>query len=334
MKKTEKASEMLFRGVLLYFSFLFLFCGQLTFSVQQSFASELMGARVLEVEGVVQSKMFEEKSRLLGPGDFVRIGEELNISGESWVALLMADSTVRKFNGPATVTIKEDLQKTGGGVLARLGSAIVGVLFSQEKESPEAVMTTRRVEGLEESTNYLPILVHPTPGSNVLEKPIEFKWRKVEGIPLYRVSVYSWDRLLWQGTTSDSHITCLSEHCNITTGELYYWVVEGLIGNSTLRSKAADFKVLPQDTRAELKEALREADSSCPDPELATLIKVRLCLNLNLYHKALELFDSYWKEGSLDRRAYTLRAEIKEKMRLSEDAFFDYRNASSMPSIK
>lgn len=314
--------------------FLILFCGQLTFLLQESSAGDLTGARVLEVEGVVQSKFFGEKTRLLGPGDFIRIGEELNISAESWVSLAMADSTVRKFNGPATITIKEDLQKTGGSVLARLSSAVVGVLFCQEEEKPEAVMTTRRVESVEEVTNYLPLLVHPAPGSSLLDKPPKFDWRKVEGVPLYRVSVYSRDRLLWQGTTSDSDIDCPAEHCNLVPGELYYWVVEGLIGNAALRSKAADFTVLSEDTRSELDKALHEADSSCPDPELAILVKVRLCLNLNLYHKALELFDSYWKERSFDRRAYMLRAEIKENMGLFEDAFFDYKNASGMPSMK
>ncbi|MFQ6032666.1 MAG: hypothetical protein ACE5K2_07070, partial [Candidatus Zixiibacteriota bacterium] len=68
--------------------------------------------------------------------------------------------------------------------------------------------------------------------------------------------------------------------------------------------------------------------------ELSTLIKVRLCLNLNLYDKALELIDSHWTEKSFDRRAYMLRAEIKEKMGLFEDAFFDYKSASSRPPIK
>lgn len=322
-----------FRKGSLYFFLLVLFCGQFAFSLQGGFAGDLVGARVLEIEGVVQSKMFGEKTRLLAPGDFIRIGEELNIGGESWIALVMADSTVRKFDGPATITIEEDLRKTGGGILARLGSAVVGVLFSQEQEKPEAVMTTRRVEGLEDKS-YLPLLVHPAPGSGVLEKPAEFKWRKVEGVPLYRVSVYSSDRILWQGTTSDSRIDCPSEHCDFAPGEQYYWVVEGLVGNSALRSKAAEFRVLTQDARSELYEALAQADSACPDPDLAIIVKVRLCLNLNLYHKALELFDSYWKEGSFDRRAYTLRAEIKEKMGLFEDALFDYRNASSMPSIK
>ncbi|MFQ6003599.1 MAG: hypothetical protein ACE5KJ_07625, partial [Candidatus Zixiibacteriota bacterium] len=199
---------------------------------------------------------------------------------------------------------------------------------------PEVVMTTRRVEGWEGSKSYLPLLVHPAPGSNVLEKPTKFEWRKAEGIPLYRISLFSTDQLLWQGTTSDSYIDCPPEHCNFTPGEEYYWVVEGLIGNSTLKSKAADFKVLSEDARSELGRAIKETDSSCPDPELSALIKVRLCLDLNLYDKALELFDSYWKEGSLNRRAYLLRAEIKEKMGLFEDAFFDYKTASSMPAIR
>ena len=334
MKKSRKVFRVLFLKGSLGFYFLVLFCAQLTFSVQEGVATDLMGARVLEVEGVVQSKMFGEKIRLLRPGDFLRIGEELSVRADSWVTLAMADSTVRKFDGPATITIEEDLRKTGGGILARLGSAIVGVLFSQQKERPEAVMTTRRVESLEENKSCLPLLVRPSPGSNVLEKPTRFEWRKVEGVPLYRVSVYSQDRILWQGTTSDSEIDCPSEHCSFRPGELYYWVVEGIIGNSALRSKAADFKVLPEDTRSELYEALREADSSCPDPELSTLIKVRLCLRLNLYHKALEIFDSYWKERSLDRRAYMLRAEIKERIGLLEDAFFDYKNASGVSSIR
>jgi len=334
MNRTRKVLKVFSRKGLLGCSFLVLLFGQITSFASGSFAGELMSARVLEVEGVVQSKMFGEKIRLLRPGDFLRIGEELSVRADSWVTLAMADSTVRKFDGPATITIEEDLRKTGGGILARLGSAIVGVLFSQEKERPEAVMTTRRVESLEENKSCLPLLVRPSPGSNVLEKPTRFEWRKVEGVPLYRVSVYSQDRILWQGTTSDSEIDCPSEHCSLEPGELYYWVVEGIIGNSTLRSKAADFKVLPEDTRSELYEALRETDSSCPDPELSTLIKVRLCLNLSLYHKALEIFDSYWKEGSLDRRAYMLRAEIKERIGLLEDAFFDYKNASGVSSIR
>ncbi len=333
MKKPRIFFWILLRSGLLGLFFLIVFCGQLTFSLGESFSADLKGARVLEIEGVVQSKMFGEKTRLLAPGDFIRIGEELKISGDSWVSLAMADSTVRKFDGPATITIEEDLRKTGGGILARLGSAVVGVLFSQEQEKPEAVMTTRRVEGVEDKS-YLPLLVHPAPGSGVLEEPAEFKWRKVEGVPLYRVSVYSSDRILWQGTTSDSHIHCPSEHCDFTPGEQYYWVVEGLVGNSALRSKAADFKVVPPAAKSEIYEALAQTDSTCPDPDLAIMVKIRLCLNLNLYHKALELFDSYWKERSFDRRAYTLRAEIKEKMGLFEDALFDYRNASSMPSIK
>ncbi len=334
MKRTKKALKVFSREGLLGCSFLVLLFVQITSFASESFAGELRSARVLEMEGIVESKMPGETIRFLEPGDFVETGEELSVSPESWVALVMADSTVRKFNGPATVIIRKDLSKTGGGILARLGSAVVGALFSREPEGSEVVMTTRRIEGSKETGSYLPLLVHPAPGSSVLEKPIKFAWRKVEGVPLYRVSVYSSDRLLWQGTTSDADIDCPSEQCNLVPGEPYYWVVEGLVGNSTLRSKAAEFKILSEDKRSELYQALREVDSSTSDSKLSALIKVRLCLNSNLYDKALDLIESHWTEGSLDRRAYMLRAQVKEKMGLLEDAFFDYKRAASMPAAK
>lgn len=325
--ESKKALKAVVRESLLCFSFVFLFCGQVIFSATESFASDSICASVLEVEGVVESKVSGEKTQLLAPGDFVKMEEELIIKAESWVVLMMADSTVRKFNGPATITLKEDFPKAGGSVLARLGSAMVGLLFSQEEERSEEVMATRTFESLKESKSYLPLLLHPAPSSVVLEKPTKFEWRKVEGVPLYRISVYSWDRLMWQGTTSDSHLDCPSEHCNFEPGEQYYWVVEGLIGNSTLRSKAAEFEILPQDARSELYETLS-------DRELSILIKVRLLLGLRLYNKALELVNSHGEEESFDRKAYMSRAEIKEKMGLFEDAFFDYKSASGMPSSK
>jgi len=206
-----------------------------------------------------------------------------------------------------------------------LGSAVVSLLFAQEEERPEVMMATRKVGGMAEDKSYIPSLVHPASGSSVLEKPSRFKWRKVEGIPLYRVSVYSWDRLMWQGITSDSHIECPAEHCNFIPGERYYWVVEGLIGNSSLRSRAAEFKILPDDVRSELYKTLSDA-------QLSISSKVRLCLSLSLYDKALELLESHWKEKAFDRKAYLLRAEIKEKMGLFEDASLDYRSASGFPS--
>jgi len=323
--KSRKTFNVSYATGLLCLSFLFIFCGQVRSADQDSSGSDSIWARVLEVEGGVESKISDEETRLLEPGGFLKVGQELSLRSESSVTLVMQDSTVRKFDGPATITIKEDFPKTDGSVLARLGSAIVRLLFIREEQRPEEVLAPREVEDLEDQERYLPLLVYPAPGSVVLEKPAKFEWRKIEGVPLYRVSVYSSNRILWQWTTSDSHIDCPAEHCNFKYGKLYYWVVEGLIGDSALRSKAGEFEVLPQDARSELYEALS-------DPNLSILIKVRLCLNLNVYDKALELANSHWDEGSFDRKAYLLRAEIKEKMGLFEDASLDYRSASSFPA--
>lgn len=334
MRRSIKSFINLFRENSADLLLLFAFCVLIVFGLAETSASDLTGARVLEIEGAVESRISDQKGRVLRPGDVVTTGEELNIPAEGWIFLVLPDSTVRKFNGPTTVTIKEELPETSEGILARLGSAVFGMLFSREQKRSEVLMTTRIPEDLKERKNYLPLLVNPAAGSNLLDRPTKLEWRKVEGIPLYRVSLFSTDRLLWQGTTSDSYIDCPPEHCNFTPGDEYYWVVEGLIGNSALKSKAAEFKILPEVTRSELYKALKESDTSCPDPELSALIKVRLCLNLNIYDKALELIHSHWTEESLDRRAYLLRAEIKEKMGLFEEAFFDYQIASSMPASR
>ena len=312
-----------------FLSVLFL-CGVLLFLAHDVFASGSILGRVLELDGVVESSMPGEKAGLLRPGMTLRTGAQLDLRPESWIVLMMADSTVRKFSGPATITMNENLDQERGSVLTRLGSALVGMLFAQEQEGSEVVMATRvpdKTDISETGKSHIPLLLLPTPGSNLLKKPSTFEWRKVEGIPLYRVSVYSWDRLLWQGTTSDAALECPPDRCKFEPGEEYHWVVEGLIGNSALRSKPAKFRILPENVRSELSQTLS-------DQGLSVLSKVRLCLSLNLYHTALELVDSYVTQRPSDANVYRLRAEIKGMMGLHQDAFFDYFMASQLSSGK
>jgi hypothetical protein len=293
----------------------------------ESFASNSSCAKVLELEGTVESKMSGQETRSLRPGMSLTIGEELDVGSESWIVLMMADSSVRKFNGPASITMEENVPEVGGSILTRVGSAIVELLFAREDESSEVVMVTRlpdRPDDPAGKKSHLPLLVHPSPGSSVFQGSKRFEWRTVEGIPLYRVSVYGWDRLLWQATTSNSSVDCPQEHCNFKPGETYHWVVEGLIGNSSLRSKPAEFKVLSEEVSYQLQHALSNPDLSIP-------AKARLCLSLNLYEEALRLP----KGTELSRQeTHLLRAEIKERMGLFEDALFEYRSAYLESSAK
>jgi len=322
------ALRVVLRRSALRFFFLLLVCGQVVVPSSTSSGSDEICAVVVEVEGVVESRAAGQEVVLLAPGVSVNVGEVLELKPSSWLVLLTADSTIRKFNGPATMTVTADFSQDEGSILSRLGSAITDLLFARQ-EAPEAVMGTRMMEewpGDDEMN--LPLLIYPAQGSSVAGRPDRFMWRRIEGVPLYRVSVYSWDRLLWQGTTSDAHIQCPVEKCAFTPGERYYWGVEALIGNTSLRSRSAEFKILPKDTDSRLDQEFGKIDSLCSDPDLCALVKVRLLLALNLYSDALQLIDSYWGPAPFKREIYALRAEILGIMGLYEEAFQDYRNAS------
>jgi len=328
--KSRKSFKTGLRKGLLCLSFLILLCGQQVFSALKSFALDEICATVLEIEGSAESKVSGEKTKSLRPGHSVKIGEELRIERESWVVLMMADSTIRRFNGPANITLKENFREAGGSVLTRLGSAIVELLFAREKESPEVIMATRepiKDELPETATSHVPLLVRPSSGSSLLKKPTRLEWVNVVGIPLYRVSVYSWECLLWQGTTSHSGVECPPEQCKFEPGEEYYWVVEGLIGSSTVRSEPAKFKILSENAAQELGATLSA-------PDISVFSKARLCLSLNLYDTALELVNSHLRQTPSDAEAYRLRAEILGMMGLFRDAFFEYYRASLKSSGK
>jgi hypothetical protein len=325
MESTKTLKDRLRKSIFHCFA-LFLFGGAALFLAHEVCASGSILGKVLELQGVVESRVPNEKAGLLRPGVAVTAGTELDLKQGSWVVLMMADSTVRKFGGPATITMKENLDEGRGSVLTRLGSALVDMLFAQEQEGSEVVMVTRekgKGELVETATSHVPVLARPAPGSSLMEKPAICEWVQGDGIPLYRVSVYSWDRLLWQGTTSNSAIECPPEECQFEPGAEYHWLVEGLIGNSALRSEPARFKVLPGNVRSELSQTLS-------DQGLPVLSKIRLCLSLNLYHTALELVDSYVTQRPSDAEAYGLRGEIKGMMGLHQDAFFDYFMASRL----
>jgi hypothetical protein len=297
-------------------------------------ASHSICASVLEIGGTAESRMPGGTVRLLEPGDVMQTGEELSLKAGSWAVLTLADSTMRKFSGPATIALRAELPPTEGSLLARLSSAIVNLLLVQETPGGEAMMATRQAVRASEGRGRPLVLLTPAPGLCLLQGPTEFKWQQIEGVEDYRVSVYAWDRLLWQGTVSGDRIECPSEQCTFEPGERYHWAVEALIGGCVLKSEAADFQLLSSEARSELLDALQRANASLPDSDLCVLVKVRLYLNSSLYHKALELVCSTWQGEFLDRRAYLLRAGIEEKMGLFEDALIDYKNASRMSCVR
>jgi hypothetical protein len=304
--------------------------GQAVCYAEEESSGVPVGAKVMEVEGTAESTTSGGAIRVLKPGDLVTVGERLNVQSGGILVLAMSDNTVRKFTGPTTIEIKMDAGDQGGSVLANLSSGVIDLLFGAEEGQTEAVMATRVATAAGETKTTLPVLIDPAPYSGLLEIPKHFKWRKVEGVRLYRVSVYDSEELLWQGTTSDSGIRCPGEYCEFRPGSVYYWMVEALVGNSSLRSRAAEFRILERAEQSGFRDAVRETDSAVSDPALATSIKVRICLGSKLYRQALDLIKSRYGDQELDRQGYNLRAQVYEAMGLTEDAFRDYKNALTM----
>jgi hypothetical protein len=290
----------------------------------------LVGAKVMELDGTVEAAVSGGEARLLKPGDLVGIGERLQVRQGGVLVLAMSDNTVRRFEGPTTIEIKAEARDSGGNVLADLSSGIIDLLFGTEEGQAEAVMATRAATSGEMKTT-LPIIIDPAPYSGLLTIPREFKWRGVEGVRLYRVSLYDSEQLMWQGTTSGSNISCPADHCDFKPGGVYYWMVEALVGNSSLRSRAAEFRILDRAEQSGFRDAMRQTDSAVSDPALAISIKVRICLGLRLYSQALDLIDSGYGDQELDRQGYNLRAQVYEAMGLVEDAFRDHKKALLSP---
>ena len=307
-----------------------IFCG-LPAGAAEPGSVKPVGAKIVGLAGRVEVRTAGEAPRVIKSGDLVYLNEEMIVDRGSTLTLAMSDRTLREFAGPATLSIGLDPGKAGGKVLANLSQAIADMLFRSLDQTGEAIMATRAVESGTEQSSAVPTLVYPAAGERLVEAPREFRWRGVQDVPLYRVSVYSSQEMMWQGTVSGSKVACPAKTCSFKPDETYYWVVEALIGNTSLRSPAADFKVLSGDTRTRIDKALSDADTSVSDANQSLAVKIRLCLDSGVYSRALEIANSHIQQ-SPSRASYLLRAEISEAMGLWEDAVGDYRRAAESPS--
>jgi hypothetical protein len=289
-----------------------------------------VAAKVIALEGPMEVQAPGGSPRALRTGDAVYFGESLAVPRGSSATLALSDKTLREFAGPATLTLEANAGPAGGTVLGNLTAAMADMLFSGKPRTLEAVMATRSADASAETQTSVPALIRPAPGENLMEAPRQFTWKGVDGVPLYRVSVYSANQMMWQGTTSEAKAACPAKTCDFRPGEVYYWVVEALVGNTTLRSQAADFTILSGDARATLAKALTEADAAVADRAAAAALKARLCLESGAYARALEVLDQAIA-GSPSRAALVLRAEVKSTIGLVDEALADYKQALALP---
>ena len=287
----------------------------------------IIGAKIIDVVGQVEIRSPGQAPGLAAPGDFIYEGQELAVSKGGAATLAMYDKTLREFRGPSTIAISRD-HVEAGTVLGNLTSAVAEMLFSSNRPASQAVMATRAI-GDASSTVSLPVLTQPAPEENLTEMPRLFKWRGIRGVPLYRIAVYTSSEMMWQATTAETEIRWPAKDCHFDPGQTYYWVVEALVGNTTLRSEAGDFTLLDKEGAEGLSRALDEAATSIAQPAMSLAVQARLCLDLHAYSRALEVLNAA-VEAAPSREAFALRAEVNDALGLKEDALSDYRKAMGL----
>jgi hypothetical protein len=284
-------------------------------------------AKVIEVIGNVEVRGPGEAPGPAAPGDFIYEGWELTVPSGGEATLAMHDKTLREFTGPSTITISRD-RVEAGTVLGNLTAAVADMLFSSNLQTSQAVMATRSIGDASGGAS-LPMLLQPAHGENLIAMPREFKWLGIRGVPLYRITLYSASEMMWQDTTQDPEVRWPVKDCNFEPGQTYYWVVEALVGNTTLRSSAGEFTLLDKNRTLELTQALDDAAASVSDGDRSLALRARLCLDTRAYSKALEVLNAAI-ETTPSREAFALRAEVNRALGLTEEALSDYRKAITL----
>jgi hypothetical protein len=291
---------------------------------------ESVAAKLIESVGQVEVRAPGKPSEDVNPGDFIHEGEELIISRGGSATLAMYDKTLREFSGPSTVMISRD-KVEAGTVLANLTAAVAEMLFSSSRPASQAVMATRAVGDASDVAS-LPILTQPAPGENLISMPRQFKWRGIRGVPLYRITVYSASELMWQATCPEPEVRWPVKDCDFEAGQTYYWVIEALVGNTSLRSEAGEFTLMDKNRAEELSLALDEAAASVTEPTRRLVLQARLCLDMHTYSKALEVLNVSI-ESAPSPEAFALRAQVNDALGLEDQAVSDYRRALDLRSM-
>jgi hypothetical protein len=288
---------------------------------------EAIAAKVIETAGNVEVSVSGQSPSVVAPGDLIYEGQELKVHRGGIAILAMYDKTLRKFTGPSTVTIQREPEEVGT-VLGNLTAAVADMLFTSKRPTSQAVMATRAAGDAADQMS-LPILTQPALGENLATMPRQFRWRGIRGVPLYRITVYNATEMMWQATTPETEVRWSVRDCDFNTGQTYYWVVEALVGNTTLRSDAGDFTLLDKERVEELSRALSDVAASLTDPARSLALQARLCLDTQAYSKAYEVLGTAI-ETTPSPEAFALRAELNDALGFNEETVSDYRKAMDL----
>jgi len=264
------------------------------------------------------------EARSIKLGERLHSTDTIEISANGYCTLMFKDGTLRTFDGPKSVHFDSPHSRDQQNLLKKMAHSIVEIFFTSDQSTEDVQLGTRN-SLLDDPIDRVPRLVYPPDGTKLMDVPTFLKWRYVEGVTDYSVSVYQGKQLLLNINTTDTSLKINSELYDMKQGAGYAWRVVAIIGDSCLRSKPSIYNIANESEHSEINLTLKKIDDNISDNRLARLMKAQLYremgFKLNCYLE-LESILTKHPEDIISLRA---KADILYEMGLMEEALVTYR---------
>jgi tetratricopeptide (TPR) repeat protein len=260
----------------------------------------------------------------------IRIGEELHkqdaieLSAEGQCTLIFRDGTVRTYDGPVSIYFDTPQPSATGNLLKKIAYSIAEIFFVSDQSTEDAQLGTR-TSWLDDPVDRVPRLVYPPDEIRLLQAPAYLKWRFVEGVTDYSVSVYEGNKLLLNTNSTDTSVEIDPDLWVMKTGASYVWRVKAIVGDSCLRSSPSTFYLVDESRRIDINRSVKSIDDSISDDRLARLMKGQLYRELGLLLDCYRELESVLTDYPDDATLLRAKAEVLYDMGLVEEALATYR---------
>jgi len=279
-------------------------------------------AKVVDFRGPVT--MVSSEGGLIQPGKTVHPEDVIEVYAQGHCVLLFEDGVVRTYDGP--VTIYFNTQQPGGpeGLLQKLAHAVVEVFFASDKD-PEDAQLGSRTSLSNDPIDRVPRLVYPPCDILLLDAPTYLKWRYVEGVTDYAVSVYEGKNQFFDTVVSDTSVKLDPKRHSMKAGASYVWRVRAIVGDSCLRSRSSSFRLVDDTERAEISDRVKSLDDTVGDARLTRLMRALLYREAGLKLNCCWELDAILSDDPDDVASLRVKADVLYEMGLEEEALATYR---------
>jgi len=279
-------------------------------------------AKILDYREPIKLTGIEARSTKLG--EKLHNADTIEISADGYCTLMFRDGTVRTYGGPKSVYF--DSPQSGGrqNLLKKMAHSIVEIFFASNKSVEDTQLGTR-TSLLDDPIDRVPRLVYPPDGTKLLEVPAFLKWRFVEGVTDYSVSVYQGNQLFLNINTTDTSLKIDPELCDMKPGAGYVWRVKAIVGDSCLRSRPSTFDLVDESKHSDISLRVKSIDDNISDDRLARLMKAQLYREMGFKLNCYWELESILAEHPEDAILLRAKADILYEMGLVEEALTTYR---------